>query len=499
MTHKVKAPLFAFVLSLILSLGAGHSKFKHSYANPEKMLLKNIALDLIIDFDKKVLKGTATLTVKRLQGTQLWLDTNMLKIKSITGDLKSWEKKPDPEISQKGFGEPLLIETKDQDNLKFLIEYETHPSAPGLVWLDAHQTRSKEPFMFSVNEPIGARSWFPTQDTPAVRSTFRANLKIIANNRLSKKPLMALIAGENNPVQANNSMSYENLQSVLAPIPSYLFAIAAGNFIYRNLSDTIGFYADNKQSLDDAMSGLKDTPKYFAELKRLLGDTPWPSQNFLFLSPPQDFAGMENPMLIYFNEKLLDKNGSSNYIAAHELAHMWTGNIVTNKEWNDFWINEAWSTYFEDRLLEAIHGKEYSDANARITYQDLIDGEKKRLASAYELPSQPTRMHKANAESTHPSELIDFSIYPKGSSMLRHIEKIITREQFDTYAQNYVKDFRFIPITTDMFIKYSVEKLGAIRPEIKWKAYLRDWIYNPGMKPNASFYNTPEIPIPKES
>lgn len=484
-----------FVIILVLSvagLGADQRKFKHSYSNPEKMLVKNTDLDLIINFDRKVLSGVATLRVKRIAGTELWLDTSMLNIISITGDLKSFEKKLDAEISERGFGEPLVIQTKDLDDLIFYIEYESSPNASGLIWLDGEQTRSKEPFMFSVNEPIQARSWFPCQDNPAVRGTYTANLKIIANKSLNKN-LLALISGDNNPTTSNSSMSYKNLKSTKVPIPSYLFAIAAGDLKYKKLSDSIGFYADNEQSLDDTLINLKDTTKYFAELTRLFGESPWSKQDFLFIPAQNGFVGMENPMLIYISEEILDKR----YIAAHELAHMWTGNIATNKDWNALWVNEVWSTYFEDRLLEAIHGKEFSDANARKTYEDLIDAERERLEKPfYELSSQPTRMHKINAEHINPINLIDFSVYPKGTSMLRHIEKIIGRPKFDIYAQNYFKDFRYIPVSSDMFIEYSVKKLSAIRPEINWKSYLHDWIFNAGMTPHVKSYNMPEVPIP---
>jgi len=287
-------------------------------------------------------------------------------------------------------------------------------------------------------------------------------------------------------------MSYENLSSKV-PIPSYLFAIAAGDFKYQSLTDNIGFYADNNQSLEKALKSLKESSKYFLELKNILGESPWAKQDFLLVPNITNIVGMENPMLIYISEEVLD-NGA-NYIAAHELAHMWTGNIVTQKGWDDLWINEAWSTYFEDRLLEAIHGKRYSDINASKTYQDLIDAERERLSKPYD-NSQLTRMHKTNTENIHPRKLIDFSVYPKGSSMLRHIEKIIGRENFDIFARNYLSDFKYIPVDSDMFIEYASKKLIEINPKINWNSYFRDWIFNAGMKPNVRVYNLPEVPIP---
>ncbi len=471
------------LLVLASILTAENPKFKHSFSNPENMLVQNTVLDLTIDFDRQVVGGLATLTVKKIAGNVLILDASKLAIKSISGDIRSWEKKIDQAASARGLGEALVIHTKDLDNLTIVIDYESAPGAPGLKWLKPESTRSGQPLMFALNEPIGARSWFPCQDTPAVRGTYAANLKVIAHNRVRKEPLIALIAGENNPRESNGAMIYKNLTSTKAPIPSYLFVIAAGDFSFREMDKVIGVYADNKQSLEDAMQGLKDAPKYFARLKSVLGDAPWPRQDFLIVPGLDGIDGMENPMLIYFNEDLVDRAGTSRYIAAHELAHMWTSNLATIKEWSSLWINEGLPTYFEDRLLEEVHGKAVGEANARKSYQDLLDAESERLKNPSNNLTQLTCMQKVDNGATHPMDLVDFAVYPKASSMFHHIEKIISRDTFDKFIREYLKDFRYVPVTVDAFINYGVKKLGEIYPQLDWASYLRKWIFEPGLKP----------------
>jgi leukotriene-A4 hydrolase len=464
-----------------------------STANHEQIVVRHTDLDLVIDFDRKVLRGTARLNIEKLKKTaELWLNSALLNVKAIRGDLKSWELR----AGERGLGEFLVIKTLNKDNLTITIEYETSPEAPGLIWLNADQTRSGEPMLISMNEPVGARSWFPCQDTPAVRGTYSANLKIIANNRKSKAPLMALISGENNPHQSNASMRYEHLSCRKIPIPSYLFALAAGHFVYAQLSDTIGFYADTRESLDKALVGSKDADRFFATLTEILGPSPWPHQNFLLIPSVINFGGMENPMLIYLNEDLMDERGSMSYILAHELAHMWTGNLVTQQGWDALWLNESWSTYYEDRVLEAVYGKEFANDNAVITFQDLLDGEQTRMASQKEPISQPTRMQKQKAKNINPNNFIDFSIYAKGTSMLRTIEDLIGRKRFDRYSQDYLANFHLRPINSKKFIDFSVAKLKALRADIDWPLFFHEWIYKPGLHPNTRSIKIAAVNLP---
>ena len=472
---------FAFCLSFSAGVVYSH----HSFSNPELMQVRHTKLDLTINFDQKIWSGTATLNVERLQGTKLILDTQMLTIKSVTGDVISWKlATPDQVIPKiaKDLGDPLIIQTLDKKDLVIIIEYETSPDAPGIVWMQGNQTKSGEAFVFAMNEPTGARSEFPCQDTPRVRGTYSANLNIIAKNRKSNEPLLALASNmENNYRKPNAEMKYENLNSTV-PIPSYLFVIAAGRFLYAEQDNTIGYYADNQKTLDDALKGFKHVPQYFAELKKIFGDNPWQQQEFLFLPAMFGFGGMENPRLIYINEGLVEETGASSYVMAHELAHMWTGNVVTNEKWNGFWINEGPTTYAEGRVLAAVHGKSFGDGNLFEAYQELIAADKERLENP-QASSQPTRLHKYKTKLVSPEDLMDFSVYSKGATMLRNIEKLIGREKIDEFLRMYINAFKFKPITSKLFVEYSVKNLSLIKSDIDWNSYLRAWIFEPGIHP----------------
>jgi leukotriene-A4 hydrolase len=481
---RVQLVSFAMLMGVNMNVIASDSAIldpRHSYANPEAMLVTHTDLKLAIDFDRKVLKGSAQLTVKRIAGDILWLDAQGLKVSEIVGDdVVSWS------AHKAGrFGEPLAIKTtKNKDTLTITIHYETSPTAPGLVWMNANQTRSGYPFMFAMNEPANFRTMAPGQDTPAVRGTFSADLSIEKSDQI-KEPFMALIAGQNNPKTPNQEMVYKNLRSDV-PIPSYLFVLAAGRFKYQSQGDRIGYYADTDKTLEDALVGFKNAPRYLEQLEKYLGDCKWHRQDFLFLPAMFGFGGMENPGLIYINEGLVEKTGASSYVIAHEFTHMKTGNEVTNNGWKGFWLNEGWTTYYEQRLLADIHGKDFGQGAEYEEYLELLAAEKERLAHANEPEHQPTRLHKINTKKLHPDDITEFSVYPKGANFLKNIEVIISREKFDIYARNYINHFSLKPIDAKMFVDFSTDELTKLHPGFDWNRFLKAWIYEPGLHPKPA-------------
>lgn len=431
--------------------------------------------------------GVAVLSIKRLSNTQvLWLDSEKLIIDDITGDLSDWEHIK-PSAKQSILAEGIKITTHAQEDLKITIQYRTAPNAPGLVWMSAQQTVSGEPMVFAMNEPIGARSWFPCQDTPAVRQTFTADISIIADQRESKEPLLALISGKNNPRLVNKDMSYMGLISDV-PIPSYLFTFAAGRFLYRQQDEKIGYYADNEKTLNDALQGFVNVPRYFDFLTEKLGDNPWKTQDFLFVPPMFGYGGMEIPQLILINAALVEKTGASGYVMAHELAHMWTGNVVTNKKWNGFWLNEGWTTYWELRALRHVHGEAFARGAAFENYEELIAYNHERLNNLDKLAlSKLTILHKKGLKNNHPEDLMDFSVYPKGSMMLDTIEAIIGTKDFDIYARKYIDAFRFKPIDTESFMKFSINHLASLCfSQNEWREFFKLWIYEAGEFPSIN-------------
>lgn len=490
-------PVFLLLLSLHASAKLPHI---HSQANTQDFHVYHTDLGMEVNFDTKTVHGTAILSVKRLSKSQIMiLDSEKLSIDAISGDVIFSEHMKPKNIKKSVLDEGITIVVPPQEDLKIIIKYHTAVDAPGLVWMSAEQTTSGQPMVFAMNEPIGARSWFPCQDTPAVRQTFTATIKIIADQRDSKEPLLALISGKNNQRVANEDMNYENLISDVA-IPSYLFTFAAGRFMYRKQDDKIGYYADNEKTLDDALKGFVNVPRYFEFLNEKLGDNPWKTQDFLFVPPMFGYGGMEIPQLILINAALVEPTGASGYVMAHELAHMWTGNVVTNRKWNGFWLNEAWTTYWELRALRHVHKEAFARGAAFENHEELIAYNHERLNNLDNLAkSKLTTLHKKGLKHNHPEDLMDFSVYPKGSMMLHTIEVIIGTDAFDSYARAYIDAFRFKPIDTESFIDFSVQHLASVAfSQNEWREFFDAWIFHPGEYPKLDHPTLGRVQLPSD-
>ena len=332
----------------------------HSYGNPDQVRVKNVDLDLEVLFDRKVLKGTSTLTIERKQSNagKLILDTRDLKIikaeaASSLGDGGNFTPAQfTVGTADKILGAPLTIELPAQAT-KVRIEYESSPTASGVQWLTAEQTAGKlHPFVFTQSEAIHARSWIPLQDSPGVRVTYSARIR-------TPKELRAVMSAEEEP-SAPGSGEYKF--KMAQAIPPYLIALAAGNIAFKSLGARTGVYTE-PEILEKAASELADTEKMVEATEKLYGPYRWGRYDILVLPPSFPYGGMENPRLTFATPTILAGDKSLVSLIAHELAHSWSGNLVTNATWRDFWLNEGFTTYLERRIVSRLRSRERRDAS----------------------------------------------------------------------------------------------------------------------------------------
>src|SRR6185436_14049891 len=140
------------------------------------------------------------------------------------------------------------------------------------------------------------------------------------------------------------------------PIPSYLIALAAGDLAFRSLGPRSGVYAE-PSVVDAAAFEFADTEPMIHAVEELYGPYRWGRYDLLVLPPSFPFGGMENPRLTFATPTILSGDRSLVNLVAHELAHSWSGNLVTNATWNDFWLNEGFTVYFERRIMEEVSGR----------------------------------------------------------------------------------------------------------------------------------------------
>ena len=442
----------------------------HSYANPSAVRVTHVDLDWDVLFDQRILKGSAILTVERASQTEpLILDTRDLRIEKVETSANGTTYSAamfSVGASDKILGAPLTIPLPAGAN-RVRIQYSTSPGASGLQWLAPAQTAGKkDPFMFTQSEAIHARSWIPLQDTPSVRVTYTARVRTPRN-------LLAVMSAENDArAPRDGDYSFRMRQ----PIPSYLIALAVGDLRFRSLGRRTGVYAE-PQVIARAASELSDTEKMVAATERLYGPYRWGRYDILVLPASFPYGGMENPRLTFATPTILAGDKSLVSLIAHELAHSWSGNLVTNATWRDFWLNEGFTTYLERRIQEAVYGRPRAEMEAALGLRDLNE----IIAS---LEENDEILH-IDLKGRDPDEGSNDIPYEKGALFLRHLEETFGRQRFDQFLKSYFNHFAFQSITTDQFVAYLKENLLDKNPTLAARVPVDEWVNKPGIPANA--------------
>ena len=462
--------LLFFVLSL-LSESVWAQALPHSFARPDQVVVKHLHLDLKVDFEKQVLTGTAELTIERKDpSANLILDSNglsVLAVKSGDGAELDWALGE----TNAQLGQSLTVELAESVQ-KVIVEYSTQPSAEAVQWLSPEQTTDKKhPFLFTQSQAILARTWVPCQDTPAVRMTYSARMQV-------PKELLAAMSASN-PKTKNETGIYEFKME--QPIPSYLLALAVGDLEFTQLAPGVGVYAE-PSVIKKAAWELEDTPRMVAVAEGLYGPYRWDDYDVIFLPSSFPFGGMENPRLTFATPTILAGDRSLVALIAHELAHSWSGNLVTNSTWNDFWLNEGFTVYFEQRIMEAIYGREYSEMLARLTLDSLLDEVK-------QLDERDTWL-KLDLSGRNPDDGMTGIAYDKGYFFLRMLEEKVGRDVWDAFLKTYFESFAFKSMTTEQFVEYLEANLPVDKDSL---ADIRKWVYGPGLPESLPTVNSTQL------
>lgn len=443
----------------------------HSVAQPEEVGVTHLDLDAQVDFDKKQIVGKATLRVDNKTGAQkLYLDTRDLVIRRVTlgkGDIDTKFILGD-EVKYEG--RPLIVDIQ-RDTAEVNVYYTTSPEAAALQWLEPAQTAGgKKPFLFTQSQAILARTWVPCQDSPGVRMTYRAKIRT--------RPDLLAIMSAGNPTQKTADGVYEF--EMPQPVPSYLLALAVGDIDFRPLGDRCGVYAE-PSVVGKAENEFIDLEKMIAAAESLYGPYRWERYDVIVLPPSFPFGGMENPRLTFATPTILAGDRSLVSLIAHELAHSWSGNLVTNANWNDFWLNEGFTVYLERRIMEAIQGRDYSEMLAQLGYQDLAD-------TIEELTKEgkdgDTRLH-LDLAGRDPDEGTTEIAYEKGYFFLRLLEETVGRERWDAFLKQYFDTFAFKSMTAPAFLSYLRGNLIGADEAMEQRLQIDKWVFGAGLPANC--------------
>ena len=431
----------------------------HSYTDLTQGRIAHISLRMAVDFPSRVLSIVATYLLEQPASGSFYLDTRDLHIERVhagSADL-SWELDQDDPIK----GQRLHLQDL-QSLAEFTIELSTSPQAKALQWLDPEQTAGGEhPFLFSQCQAIQARSIFPCQDSPCVRITFDAQVEVA-------KPLVATLAAAHTGTEDLGETRLYSF-TMEQPTPAYLFAIAAGNLDFREFGPRTGVYAE-PEVMEEAAWEFAENEQKVIEAEKLLGPYLWGRYDIVIMPPSFPFGAMENPRLTFVSPIFIVGDRSQTDLISHELAHAWTGNLVTNATWEDFWLNEGWTVYAESRITEALMGIEVARLLNIIRRLDMLE-EMKRFG----MDSDPTRL-KYSQEGIDPDEVFSSIPYQKGFTFLLDVEQAVGRAAFDAFIKTYIETFSFQSLTTEGFIAFLKQEL----PQVVGQVDIDEWIYAPG-------------------
>ena len=440
----------------------------HTLSNYQDLPIKNTHLELSVNFQEKKIKGSVTHQFDKNRKVDLLkLDSKYLKIDSIQdGNGNSLE------YSIGEFDELLgsaLTVILNSESSEVVIFYETTDKSEALDWLLPNQTAGKTfPFMYTQGQSIFTRSWIPIQDTPGIRITYTAKIN-------TPKNMMAVMSAANpQKMDTNNVYSFEMKQ----PIPPYLIALAVGNLEFKAIDFRTGVYAEPSM-VDECANELVDMGKMVDVAEQLYGKYDWDRYDVIVLPPSFPFGGMENPRLTFATPTIIAGDRSLVSLIAHELAHSWSGNLVTNATWNDFWLNEGFTVYFERRIMEALYGRDYSEMLALLGFQDLQNQVDNSIPSM--------QLLRLNMIGKHPDDAMTDIAYEKGYFFLRMLEENIGRDKMDVFLKKYFNDHKFQTIVTNEFLSYLKENL--LYDNFKGLNVER-WVFDSGLPENCPKVNS---------
>jgi aminopeptidase N len=441
----------------------------HTWSRPNEARVGHLEWTAEVDFTTKTIHATAEYDIINITGTnEILFDTKGLAIVKTTVD--GVDAPFQIGAQQEYIGAPLSIPITAQSK-KVSIEYTTSPDAEALLWVDG-----EKPFLFTQSQAILARTWVPCQDSPGVRITYNAKVKVPSQ-------LMALMSAEN-PQQKSADGVYTFKMD--QRIPSYLMALAVGDIEFRPIGPRTGVYAI-PSLIDAAAEEFSDMQKMVDEAEKLYGPYVWGRYDLLILPPAFPFGGMENPKLTFATPTILAGDKSLVSLVAHELAHSWSGNLVTNSTWDDFWLNEGFTVYFEQRIMEAVYGRARSEMLAQLSRQDLDASIAEISASAH---PEDTKL-KLSLEGRSPDDGMTDIAYNKGYFFLRLIEETVGRQKFDVFLKNYFTENQFQVMDTEKFLDYLRERL--IDPETEKKIDIQAWVYGEGLPANIPVVQSTEL------
>lgn len=451
----------------------------HSHSVPSRVRVTHVSLDVELEFARRELRGSVELALERIDpNAPLVVDTQGLAIRSARGS-DGMPRAFELGVEHDGMGAPLTIALAPLDR-SVRIEYATTPASAALQWLEPAQTADgKAPFLFTQGQAILTRTWIPLQDSPGVRVTYDARVRAPAGATV-------VMSARQLGKDADGAFRFE----LDRPIPPYLIALACGEIAFEPISKRCGVWAE-PSVVSRARAELDDTEAMIAAAEELFGPYRWGRYDLIVLPPSFPYGGMENPCLTFATPTILAGDKSLVGLVAHELAHSWSGNLVTNATWRDFWLNEGFTVYFEQRIMERVFGVERSVMEKELSLAEL----RREMA---DLAPRDQVLHVELA-GRHPDDGFSGVPYTKGASFLWRIEEVFGRERFDPFLRRWFDEHAFQSVTTQTFLAFLQRELFDADPARAREIDVERWLEQPGLPPDTLEFSSRSLADAREA
>ena len=467
-----------------------------SFSNPRQCRVVHTDFEIDVNFYTRILSCWCEHTIRIQEDgcCEATFDTRDLDVEriEINGCSGTFSTTKTTEALGSALSVSLPKNLSTGDIVHVGIWYKTTPGAVAVQWLDKDSTMSKKPFLFTQCQAIHARSLFPAMDTPGAKFTYRAIVR-------TPKDLVALMSALRVEEQSSEVTENDDLKHVEScrscnstrihrfrqdmPISSYLFALAVGDLVSRDLSPVIRGWSE-PQIADAFAYEFAELDKFLSIAEELAGPYRWKRYDFVVLPPSFPYGGMENPMLTFVTPTLLAQDRSLVNVMAHEMSHSWTGNLVTNADWSGFWLNEGPTVYLERRIIGAIEGEAMFQLEAAMGWRAL-----KNTVDTLGADHKYTKLVPDLSDGADPDDAFSKIPYEKGFAFLYYIQSLVGVDQFLEFFKAYIEAWSSTPLTPNDFKDFCMEyfrkrKVHAVE-EIDWDT----WYYAPGMPPVENKYD----------